>query len=225
MTVNEFRANLESELAWRQEELAFFKNQLNDISEDHRNKYRKSLVLILYSHLEGYIKLSLQTYVQYINSLSLSRDMVVTGLRAASMNKEFNAYDNLDRKNEVFRRKLPEDSNLHRFFRRVDFISQYEEFVGQDLEIDDSIINTESNMWYIVLQKNLYKLGLPIDLFQEFESDIDALVNRRNSIAHGNFRSGVSETEFQKWETSTNHVLSGVIRLLYDYALHEKFMK
>lgn len=187
MTVNEFRANLESELAWRQEELAFFKNQLNDISEDHRNKYRKSLVLILYSHLEGYIKLSLQTYVQYINSLSLSRDMVVTGLRAASMNKEFNAYDNLDRKNEVFRRKLPEDSNLHRFFRRVDFISQYEEFVGQDLEIDDSIINTESNMWYIVLQKNLYKLGLPIDLFQEFESDIDALVNRRNSIAHGNF--------------------------------------
>ncbi|MCI8917415.1 MAG: hypothetical protein HFH29_01340 [Eubacterium sp.] len=56
MTADELRAALEIELAWRQEELAFFKNQLNEIAEEHKNKYRKSLVLILYSHLEGYIK-------------------------------------------------------------------------------------------------------------------------------------------------------------------------
>ena len=60
MTADEFRANLESELAWRQEEIAFFKNQLNYISENDKSRYRKSLVLILYSDLEGYIKLSLQ---------------------------------------------------------------------------------------------------------------------------------------------------------------------
>ena len=84
-------------------------------------------------------------YVQYINSLSLTREVVKVGLKAASMNKEFNAYDNLDRKCEIFRRELPDDSGLHRFFRRVDFMSQYEEFMGENLEIDDSIINTESN--------------------------------------------------------------------------------
>ena len=50
MTADEFRAALEAELAWRQEELAFFKNQLNEISEEEKNKYRKSLVLILYVH-------------------------------------------------------------------------------------------------------------------------------------------------------------------------------
>ncbi|EOT26713.1 hypothetical protein C805_00815 [Eubacterium sp. 14-2] len=225
MTADEFRANLESELAWRQEEIAFFKNQLNYISENDKSRYRKSLVLILYSHLEGYIKLSLQMYVQYINSLSLTREVVKVGLKAASMNKEFNAYDNLDRKCEIFRRELPDDSGLHRFFRRVDFMSQYEEFMGENLEIDDSIINTESNLWYVVLQKNLYKLGLPVDLFQEYETDIDALVNRRNSIAHGNFRSGVSAEEFQKWENGTMGVLSGVTRLLYDYACNERYKK
>ena len=48
MTVDELRAALEVELAWRQEELAFFKNQLNEIAEENKNKYRKSLVLILY---------------------------------------------------------------------------------------------------------------------------------------------------------------------------------
>ncbi len=225
MTADEFRANLENDLAWRQEEIAFFKNQLNYVTEENKNRYRKSLVLILYSHLEGFIKLSLQTYVQYINSLGLTRNMVTVGLKTASMNKEFNAYDNLDRKSDVFRRELPEDSGLHRFFRRVDFVSQYDEFIGQDLEIDDSIVDTESNLWYIVLKKNLYKLGLPIDLFQDYESDIDALVNRRNSIAHGNFRSGISKEEFHRWEVSTLDVLSGIIRLLYDYACNEKYKK
>ena len=98
MTADELRAALEVELAWRQEELAFFKNQLSEIAEENKNKYRKSLVLILYSHLEGYIKICLQTYVQYINSQGLNRKDVNTGLMVASMHKEFIAYENLDRK-------------------------------------------------------------------------------------------------------------------------------
>ncbi len=185
MTVDELRAALEVELAWRQEELAFFKNQLNEIAEENKNKYRKSLVLILYSHLEGYIKICLQTYVQYINSQRLNRRDVNTGLMVASMHKEFVAYEK---------------------------------------NIDDQIIDTESNLWYIVLQKNLYKVGLPIALFDDCQSDIDALVNRRNSIAHGNFRSGVTAEEFSNWETKVYEILSAVTRLLYDYANNEKYL-
>lgn len=37
MTADELRAALEVELAWRQEELAFFKNQLNEIAEEFSN--------------------------------------------------------------------------------------------------------------------------------------------------------------------------------------------
>ena len=121
MTADELRAALEAELAWRQEELAFFKNQLSDITEENKNKYRKCLVLILYSHLEGYIKICLQTYVQYINSQRLNRRDVNTGLMVASMHKEFIAYENLDRKCEIFRKELPDDARLHRLYRRVDF--------------------------------------------------------------------------------------------------------
>jgi len=78
-------------------------------------------------------------------------------------------------------------------------MEKVEDFKEQELNIDDQIIDTESNLWYIVLQKNLYKVGLPIDLFDDCQSDIDALVNRRNSIAHGNFRSGVTAEEFSNW--------------------------
>ena len=51
MTADELRAALEVEFAWRQGELAFFKNQLNEIAKENKNKYRKSLVLILYSQI------------------------------------------------------------------------------------------------------------------------------------------------------------------------------
>lgn len=56
MTANELREELEEELRWRQEELAFFKNQLSNInSEEDSCRYRKSLVFLLYSHFEGYV--------------------------------------------------------------------------------------------------------------------------------------------------------------------------
>lgn len=78
MTANELREELEEELRWRQEELAFFKNQLSNInSEEDSCRYRKSLVFLLYSHFEGYVKIALQTYIKYLNSLSLhQRDVI-----------------------------------------------------------------------------------------------------------------------------------------------------
>ena len=224
MTADELRTALEAELAWRQEELAFFKNQLNEISEENKNRYRKSLVLILYSHLEGYIKICLQTYLQYINAKRLIRKDVNIGLMVASMHKEFKAYENLDRKCEIFRKELPDDFRMHRLYRRVDFMEKVEDFKEQELNIDDQIIDTESNLRYIVLQKNLYKIGLPVNLFDNCQNDIDSLINRRNSIAHGNFHSGVTAEEFSNWEAKVSDVLSEVTRLLYDYANNEKYL-
>lgn len=224
MTADELRAELEAELAWRQEELAFFKNQLNEIKESNKDKYRKSLVLMLYSHMEGYTKICLQTYIQYINSRGLNRSDVKTGLMVASMQKEFIAYENTERKSDIFRRNLSNDTRLHQLYRRVDFMEKVENFKKEKLIVDDQIIDTESNLWYIVLQKNLYKIGLPIDLFESYQNDMDALVNRRNSIAHGNFKAGVTDSEFSNWERKVTGILEGIKRLLYDYAKNERYL-
>lgn len=142
----------------------------------------------------------------------------------AGLYKEFIAYENLDRKCEFFRKELPEDSRLHRLYRRVDFMEKVEDFKTELLNIDDQLIDTESNLWYIVLQKNLYKVGLPVDLFESYHRDIDALVNRRNTIAHGSFRSGVTEQEFTNWETKVSSILSGITTIVYDYANKQKYL-
>ncbi len=226
MTAREFRANLEMELAWRSKEFTFFKGQLNSIStEVEQDCYRKCLVLILYSHLEGYIKFALLLYVRYINELNLSRKDVVAGLMTAGMNQEFSAYENLDRKGKVFHNTLPEDTALHRFSRRVEFMERMDEFQGKTLEIDDRVVDTESNIRYIVLQKNLYKLGLPLDMFEQYRVVIDALVNRRNSLAHGDLRAGVREKDFSEWESQILTVMEKIKDMLYDYIIHEKYLK
>lgn len=224
MEAESLRNQFESEIAWRQEELAFLKNQLVNVDEKNKAKYRKALVLMLYAHFEGFSKIALQLYLQYINDLNLSIADVNANLQAAALKKEFIAFDNLDRKNEYFRKKLPNDTKLHRFYRRVDLIEQIDNFKNGKLRIDDDIIDTESNLWYVVLQKNMYVCGLPIDLFEQQKNDIDALVNRRNAIAHGDVKSGVSETEYEKWEKQTYSVMNKMIRTLFDYAYNNRFI-
>ena len=226
MTKEELRTAMESELAWRQEELAFLKNQLSNISDDvQKDKYRKSLVLMLYSHFEGFIKICLLSYIQYINSLQMKREVFNEKLVVSSMNREFNAYDNNDEKCKIFKKKLPEDKRLHRFYRRVNLLEELNEFKQSELFISDETIDTESNLWYIVLQKNLYKAGLPVNLFEDISGDIDGLVNRRNSIAHGTERAGVKENEYAKWETKTYRIMEDIIKCIYHNVCHEKYLK
>ena len=77
---------LEDELLWRFEEMNFFKRQLENLNEDNeKKKYRKSMVLILYSHLEGFIKSALINYAQYINGLGKKREEFDFALIATSV--------------------------------------------------------------------------------------------------------------------------------------------
>lgn len=221
----DLRAELEEDLLWRQEEIAFLKNQLNNISDDNqKDRYRKSLVMMLYSHFEGYTKISLQTYIKFLNELEILCSDVNSKLIASTLNDEFNAYDNLDKKNQYFKTELPRDEKLHRFCRRTDLISEMNGFLEKVVYLKDSTINTESNLRSIVLKKNLYRLGLPLDLFEEYSKDIDALVNRRNAIAHGDSRSGIRESEYSNWENKIYRVMTGMSAILYEYALHEKYL-
>ena len=227
MTKDELRELLEDELLWRFEEINFFKMQLTNFEEeDDKKRYRKSMVLILYSHLEGFIKTALLNYAQYLNNLRKRRDEFDFALIATSMNAEFKAYDNKNIKSPLFNnKKVPSDSEVHGLYRRVNLLESNSRLLSQPLVIEDSAVDTESNLWYIVLQKNLYRLGLPEDMFSEYKGDIDGLVNRRNSIAHGKQTNGIESAEYLKWENSTKSVMESIVKKIYFYANNEKYLK
>ena len=122
-------------------------------------------------------------------------------------------------------KKFASDDSIHGLYRRVNLLESSSNLLSQPLIIEDTAVDTESNLWYVVLQKNLYRLGLPTDMFEEYRSDIDNLVNRRNTIAHGSRTDGVADTEYVRWESSTKSVMENIVRKIYFYANNEKYLR
>lgn len=226
MQLEDIRAEMEEELTWRRQELIFLRNLLSNIrKEEDKEKYRKSLVVMLYSHFEGFCKTCLLIYIKAINDLRISRKVANDSLLTCSMEYIFNKYDDLDRKCSVFKRELPDDSKLHRFYRRTDLTKEFNNFLEEDLFIKDDVVNTESNLRYTILKKNLFKLGIDYNKFQEYENTINSLVNKRNSIAHGSERYGVREDDFTRIEKDIVKVMENIIRLLMENIQQENYKK
>lgn len=226
MQLEEIRAEMEEELTWRQREIVFLKNVMVGITkEEDKERYRKSLIVMLYAHFEGFCKTCLLIYVKAINDLNLTRKEANDSLVASSKEGIFNGYDNLDKKCKIFKRELPNDTDLHRFYRRTDLVVQFNEFLEQKLVIADNVINTESNLWYHVLKKNLFKLGIDYTVFDQYQSSINALVNKRNSIAHGSEKFGIAESEYKKIQDDIIETMNNIIKILMKNLKDESFKK
>ena len=66
---------------------------------------------------------------------------------------------------------------------------------------------------------------MPTDMFEEHKNDIDNLVNRRNTIAHGSKTDGVTETEYKKWENIVKDIMESIVKKIYFYANNEKYLR
>ena len=181
--------------------------------EEDKEKYRKSLVIMLYAHFEGFCKTCLLIYVKVINDLNLSRKEANDYLVASSMEGIFDGYDNLDRKCKIFKRQLPDDTDLHKFYRRADLVLQFNEFLDEQLVISDNVI------------KNLYKLGIDYKVFDQYQSSINILVNKRNSIAHGSEKFGILKNDYERIQDDIIEVMNNIIKILMKNLKDESFKK
>ena len=98
--IDEIRSLLEKDLEWRTKELSFVRSFLNNIAgndiEEIENKkriFRKSIVLSLYAHFEGYFKYSFEIYAMVLNESNLSLDKVIDVLFVSSLDELFITYD------------------------------------------------------------------------------------------------------------------------------------
>src|SRR5579872_6160631 len=122
MNKSDFVAELYREFDWRFDEVRNLKNLIEREQLAARDDFRKSLVLVLYAHFEGYCVFSLQHYLTSINRLHLPCRTVSVALVAGAWERVFNAMDRGDQKSKVFRKKLPNDLRLHRHWRRRHFV-------------------------------------------------------------------------------------------------------
>lgn len=226
MNFPDIYAQIEEELTWRQNEIRFLKNQLSNIvSDSDKKRYRKSLVVMLYSHYEGYCKTVFLIYVKTVNSNAVNRLHANDFIMAASLSDIFKAYGNLDKKSEVFKNSLPADEKLHLFARQVDFVKAIDGLWNELLVIPEDIVDTESNLKPIVMRKILFRLGFEHDCFSKYEGEIHHLLHKRNNVAHGFEKQGVEEKEYDEVEKATYTIMNELKKMIVQALYGFKFLK
>lgn len=226
MNLLDVRAQIEEEITWRSDEIRFLKNQLSNIyRENEREKFRKALVVMLYSHYEGFCKTLFLIYINEINLNGIGRSEANSYIVTASLEDAFKAYDSRDKKNKFFKRQLPDDEKLHRFSRQVDFIDSMHDLLSEKVYIPEEIIDTESNLKPVVLRKLLFRLGFKYDIFNSYEGQIDHLLNKRNNIAHGSEKDGIKEEEYNDIEKATFTVIEELKKLVINALENKEFLK
>ncbi|MGH8071150.1 MAG: MAE_28990/MAE_18760 family HEPN-like nuclease [Candidatus Entotheonellia bacterium] len=226
MNLPTIRAELEDEQTWRQNEIRFLRNQLANVSDpSEKMQFRRALVLMLYAHYEGYCKFALLQYLKTINQEAIRCEEATSAIVAGAWSRIFTAMERGDQTSEIFRNSLPEDARLHRFARRRDFIEQFSEFAKQIARIPEETIDTESNLHPIVMQKNLYLLGLDHNLFSKHDGDILHLIYRRNNISHGSDKMGLTESEYERLESAVFKIMDDLMDIVMEAMQKERYKR
>lgn len=225
MNVADIRAEFEDELRWRTEELRFFKNQLTNFrSEDERTRFRRALIVMLYSHFEGFWKAAFSIYLNALNAESIQCKDAAHCLVAAT---HFDLLSSLasQKKATFLNWTPPDDPGLHMLHRQVEFFARLDDVGATTLDIPENVVDPESNLKPDVIRKNLFRLGIPHDLFQSHEGTVHKLLNKRNNVAHGATRLGVNEDEFNELERAVLDIMEDIVKLLFDWLRTRKYLK
>lgn len=248
--IQQVREKIESDLEWRLDEIAFFSNQLNsfrllNISEsekrrvsNEKRKYRKLLVLILYSHFEGFFRFAFSLFVETLNNANIELSKVIDVLAVSSLQKTFLEYEksksNIELDSSIFNKT---NKRLEQRVKFLDELSNMQKGGFLKLPISSnhldktSVIYTESNLSPEVFEKILFRLGFDNTLFGlgevELKKTLNEFLQKRHGIAHGDgkFKDGVEDNQYLKYKSAFDKIVK-IIPIAIHNALNQKtFLK
>jgi hypothetical protein len=211
----EFQADIEGDIAWRQQEVRSIKRALSSAQNDQdKSALRRALITLLYAHLEGGFKVAVCAYIRTINQQGLKVATCNPHIAASAWASIFRDLANPSKKSDWFRNALPDDTKLHAFARHAEFVARVRESEDISVEIEDAkVVDTEGNIDQVVISKILFRLGFPPNAFEKRYPDLQYLRKLRNPIAHGE-REVATETHCAKYEEAVFGVLTRLRDLL-----------
>lgn len=163
----ELQEKVNSDIAQRKIEIINLMGLLHHSKNKNEILLAKCLVVLSYSHWEGFVKNSSKFYLMYIKNKGLSQHQYSQQLRSSLF------YRHIMKKNDSITNKilLTEDCLYH----------------NMNLEIDiNDLCDTESNLNFETLKKILFNLGIRSTEFDTKELFInEKIIADRNKFAHG----------------------------------------
>lgn len=162
---------IDSESAWRKHEIINLQGTVSRYSNAKKiMPILKSLILVSYSHWEGFVKMTSCYYLNFLQTMSFTNEQLSVRLLGSLY------YWN--------DKKKPKNT--------MDSISGYEELIkGNQRDVAfyiDDMCSTDSNLNYEVLSKIMFSIGLDSSPFLQVKPFInERLLMFRNKFAHGEY--------------------------------------
>jgi hypothetical protein len=219
MNVAEVFAEVEDELTWRADEMRRLQNVLNLVSsETDGDLVRKSLVVMLYGHLEGFFRAALAIYVNAIDAERLPVGELDEFLAASALADELDCLERGGSSSLLVWGHSPKRASgvAEKELRRVEFVARLGEVMHFSPRLNvERLTDTESNLHANVVKGLFFRLGLRPGDVDAWESLLSRLVALRNSIAHGATRGGVAKPNYDSLARDARIVMEELRSVLF----------
>jgi RiboL-PSP-HEPN len=188
---------LEQELAWRVDELRQLGNTLlGSASADQWSETAKrTLIVMLYAHLEGYCRHVLGVYVRALNNAAPNSSDARPELAAAALARSFRTLRVGDDASH-----LKGSEPFHRRAKReTTFVEEVRSRESGPLVLEEeAVVSLEMNLGADVLKRALYRLGIPTEKVENADyMALEFIRRKRNDVAHGAGGVQIHTSEFR----------------------------
>jgi hypothetical protein len=205
LTLDGLTNKLSEELAWRRKELTLIKNKIPTKKSAMQAAFLRSAVPLLYAHWEGFVKVTLSSYLEYVSNKHLKNNELKYPFLALSLQ---NTIGQLEMNSIINKTKIIE-TLLTDYTKRSNLPKK-------------NIINTKSNLKFDVFQEILLILNLEDPHFTSKKDLINDLVDMRNYIAHGEYLN-VDYDLYNVFHTDIIALLENIKTKIENNALSEEY--
>lgn len=196
-----------ADFSWRRKELTLIKNKIPREKNSLQSALIRATIPLLYAHWEGFVKVNMSYYLEYVSNKYLKNSELKTSFIALSLQNKLGDLNN---------------SNFSNRTKIIDFI--FEDLEKQSKIPKKNIINTKSNLSFNVLQEILFILDLEDNHIESQKELINDLVNERNYIAHGEHTLIDYET-FENFYDDIIALMEYLRTIIENNAIQEKYKK
>ena len=196
-----------ADFSWRRKELTLIKNKIPKEKNSLQSALIRATIPLLYAHWEGFVKVNMSYYLEYVSNKYLKNSELKTSFIALSLQNKLGDLNNSSFSNRT---------------KIIDFI--FEDLEKQSKIPKKNIINTKSNLSFNVLQEILFILDLEDSHVDSQKELVNDLVNERNYIAHGEHTLIDYET-FENFYDDIIALMEYLRTIIENNAIQEKYKK
>ena len=196
-----------ADFSWRRKELTLIKYKIPKEKNSLQSALIRATIPLLYAHWEGFVKVNMSYYLEYVSNKYLKNSELKTSFIALSLQNKLGDLNNSSFSNRT---------------KIIDFI--FEDLEKQSKIPKKNIINTKSNLSFNVLQEILFILDLEDSHVDSQKELVNDLVNERNYIAHGEHTLIDYET-FENFYDDIIALMEYLRTIIENNAIQEKYKK